>query len=352
MRSSRTTPSPLHVSPPNGEPPSGAGAAALSAGSNTRDREVVGTIGRSLLGERLTELDHEIGSTARAELNQLVEDGERDNESLRDALSTRLMEHFRLCQGRSCFGMLYELNQRHLLVQVQGRLRRFQSKIDAHDVLQEVFFNVYRYPHRFNCAREDAFRVWSATIVRNTVLKSLRSMKRGGRSEIPFEDLTEQPEVRSKGPMVGALEKESSIQCQRVYLTYLQLYLRFYSMLSERERHAIQMVEVEDRSYRDAAADLGIKLENLKMVIFRARRKIYRSMSRVFEGLPPDFRPARDPHSTAHLEGSEGASSRSHSRSESITQRALNPGDSNPVGGCSRSQASSLTGAPNGEVQP
>ena len=316
----------------------------MNSGSSTRDREVVGTIGRSLLGERLTELDHEIGSSARAELGLLVEDAQRDAESLRDALSTKLMEHFRICQGRACFGMLYELNQRHLLVQVQGRLRRFQSKIDANDVLQEVFFNVYRYPHRFNCAREDAFRVWSATIVRNTVLKSLRSMKRGGRSEIPFEDLTEQPEVRSKGPMVGALEKESSIQCQRVYLTYLQLYLRFYSMLSDRERHAIRMVEVDERSYREAADELGIKLENLKMVIFRARRKIYRSMSRVFEGLPPDFRPARDPRTHDKLVSSKGANYRD--------QRALKSGDSNPVGGCSRSQASSLTGVTNGEVQP
>jgi hypothetical protein len=52
---------------------------------------------------------------------------------------------------------------------------------------------------------------------------------------------------------------------------------------------------VDCLSYRDAAGELGIKLENLKMVIFRARRKIHRSMRRVFEGLPPDCRPARDP---------------------------------------------------------
>ena len=55
------------------------------------------------------------------------------------------------------------------------------------------------------------------------------------------------------------------------------------------------MVEVEGLSYRDAARELRIKLENLKMVIFRARRKIHRSMRRVFDGLPPDLRPARDP---------------------------------------------------------
>jgi hypothetical protein len=63
------------------------------------------------------------------------------------------------------------------------------------------------------------------------------------------------------------------------------------------------MVEVDESSYREAAAALGIKLENLKMVIFRARRKIHRSMRRVFEGLPPDCRPARDPGPVAQNPG-------------------------------------------------
>jgi len=40
------------------------------------------------------------------------------------------------------------------------------------------------------------------------------------------------------------------------------------------------MVEVEDVSYRDAAEALGIRLENLKMVIFRGRRKIFRGLAR------------------------------------------------------------------------
>jgi RNA polymerase sigma-70 factor (ECF subfamily) len=229
----------------------------------------------------------------------------RSAEELRDALSTQLMEHYRLSQGRGergpeaggrgrlCFGLLYELNAEHLLIQVASRLRRYQSRSDPRDVLQEVFFNVYRYPHRFDAARDDAFRVWSATIVRNTVLKHLRSLGRNGRVEVPVEDLSEHPEARSAEPQAGAIERESRGECARVYLTYLHLYLRFYSMLSERERLAIHLVEVDQTSYRDAARELGIKLENLKMVIFRARRKIHRSMRRVFDGLSPDCRPAR-----------------------------------------------------------
>jgi DNA-directed RNA polymerase specialized sigma24 family protein len=132
-------------------------------------------------------------------------------------------------------------------------------------------------------------------IVRNTVLKHLRSSGRSGHSEMPFEDLSDQPEQRNSGPLGGAIEKEALRECGRVYLTYLHLYLEFYAMLSPREQQAINLVEVEELSYREAAERLTIKLENLKMVIFRARRKIHRSMRRVFEGLPPDCRPARDP---------------------------------------------------------
>ena len=252
---------------------------------------------RDLRG-RLVQRIEEVVEIEREELERvraLLADLERAPEVLRDALSTRLMEVFRLTRSRGCFGLLYELNSSHLLAQVASRLRRYASKSDPLDVLQEVFFNVYRYPHRFDAAREDAFRVWSAMIVRNTVLKHLRSHVHGGRQEVPFEDLSDQPVTQASNPLQGVLDEESTQECARVYLTYLQLYLQFYSMLSDREQRALHLVEVENASYRAAADALGIKLENLKMVIFRARRKIHRSMRRVFEGLPPDCRPAREP---------------------------------------------------------
>lgn len=267
------------------------------AGVDSKAGEVISPPGidRALLRIKLQEIGRELNARAEKRLVVIVDELEREPDSVRDAVSTGLMELFRLHQSRASFGLLFELNQHHLLLQVHARLRRYQGKVDANDVLQEVFFNIYRYPHRFDCTREDAFRVWTATIVRNTVLKCLRSLNRGGRTEVPFEDLSEHPEGRQSSPLGGALERESIHECNRVYLVYLQLYLHFYSQLSERERRAIHMVEVEERSYREAAAELGIKLENLKMVIFRARKKIHRSMRRVFDGLPPDFRPARDP---------------------------------------------------------
>jgi RNA polymerase sigma factor (sigma-70 family) len=257
------------------------------AGASTGDR--------TWLAGRFEELELETPDADLGRLLGILTDESFTGDALRDALSTQLMELFRIHRCRASFGMLYELNQHHLLQQVAGRLRRYGSKADPGDVLQEVFFNVYRYPHRFNCARDDAFRVWTATIVRNTVLKHLRSMGRSGRFEVPFEDLTELPEVNGRTPLKGVIEEEARAACHRVYVTYLHLYLRFYTMLSEREQRALHLVEVEERSYRQAALELTIKLENLKMVIFRARRKIHRAMRRTFDGLPHDCRPAREP---------------------------------------------------------
>jgi RNA polymerase sigma factor (sigma-70 family) len=244
--------------------------------------------------------DHSLASReARVRWQQRIGDLRSEVGAKELRLSTRLMEAFRQSRGRGCFGLLYELNSQHLLVQVAGRLRRYASKADPRDVLQEVFFNIYRYPHRFNSEREDAFRVWSAMIVRNTVLKHLRSQGRGGRTEVPFEDLSDQPEMRPTSPLSGAIERESRTACLHAYFLILDKYLKFYGQLSSRERTALHRVEVEDFSYREAAEELGIKLENLKMVIFRARRKIFRAMRREFDGMSPDCRPARDPRSGA-----------------------------------------------------
>jgi RNA polymerase sigma factor (sigma-70 family) len=295
----------------------GASPAILDSSGTQPQAEFAGTPAwclpaREILRARIEALRGEIGHAQERAFLQLLARADLEGERLRDALSTRLMEAFRVSASRGAFGLLYEVNAHHLLLQVAASLRRFSSRADPRDVLQEVFFNVYRYPHRFSAEREDAFRVWSAMIVRNTVLKHLRSEGRGGaragRVQIPFEDLSQQAEPRPLNPVGRVIDGEDEREFARLYVNYLHLYLRFYSMLSERERTAIHLVEVEEASYKDAACQLGIKLENLKMVIFRARRKIHRAMCQVFEGQAPECRPARLP--AARVAGAGGSESR------------------------------------------
>ena len=263
--------------------------------SRSPEPSLGGAEAKERLRSLVLDLSGEIGAGSVAALLEILGGDSRGEEARRDALSTQLMEAFRNTRGRKCFGFLYDLNCQHLLVQVTGRLRRYTSKADPRDVLQEVFFNIYRYPHRFNAEREDAFRVWSAMIVRNTILKHLRAQGRGGRTEVPFEDLSDQPENRAMSPLSGAIESESRAACLSAYFLILDKYLKFYARLSPREQKALHRVEVGEVSYRETAEELGIKLENLKMVIFRARRKIFRAMRREFDGMSPDCRPAREP---------------------------------------------------------
>ena len=84
---------------------------------------------------------------------------------------------------------------------------------------------------------------------------------------------------RSTSPSRSAEVAETARLADAAYVLYLNLYLLQFAHLSAKEQHALTMVEVEGVPYKAAADALGIRLENLKMVIFRGRRKILRGMA-------------------------------------------------------------------------
>jgi DNA-directed RNA polymerase specialized sigma24 family protein len=56
--------------------------------------------------------------------------------------------------------------------------------------------------------------------------------------------------------------------------------------LKPRDRLALQLVEVDRLGYREAAQQLGIRLENFKMIVCRARKKIFQSLVRTLGTRP------------------------------------------------------------------
>ncbi len=202
-----------------------------------------------------------------------------------DWISTSLMNCFKNTADSQVFALLFELNRAAFLQAIQGKLRRCGMRVDAHDVLQEVFLNIYRYPHRFLAERADSFRNWGHRIVRNTLLKFLKGQNRLARFSSLDDEIGEREDVHSRSPYRSALEAESAALVDQAYLIYLNLYLLHFNRLSDKERRALTLVEVEGASYRQAAKELGIRLENLKMVIFRSRRKVLRGMQRTLDDL-------------------------------------------------------------------
>jgi RNA polymerase sigma-70 factor, ECF subfamily len=197
-----------------------------------------------------------------------------------DWVSTSLMDCFKDSGESAVFALLFELNRASFLHAIQGNLRRAFHHVDPHDVLQEVFLNIYRYPHRFHADKADAFRGWGHRIARNTLLKFLKGQARLARFHEIDEEVLQPEDLRGRRPDRAASEAESAAVVNHAYLLYLQLYLLHFGRLSAKERLALTMVEVDGVSYRDAAAALGVRLENLKMIIFRGRRKVLRGMER------------------------------------------------------------------------
>ena len=220
------------------------------------------------------------------ELGQLTE-----HERL-DWTSTALMHCYGNTRDPQVFALLYELNRAPFMQAIQGKVRRSGGAVDPQDVLSEVFLNIYRYPHRFLAEKPDAFRNWGHRIVRNTLLKFLKGQSRLSRFASLNDEIGEREDQRVRSPYRCALEAESATVVDQAYLIYLNLYLLHFNRLSEKERRALTLVEVDGASYKRAAEELGIRLENLKMVIFRGRRKIFRGLQRTLDDLT-------SPHSTS-----------------------------------------------------
>src|SRR5213594_3799090 len=240
--------------------------------------------GKAEVLRRLEDLERETGATPLAAARARLE--REGIEACRDFLDTILMDVYRRTGSGAAFSLLYELNGRSFLASIVQRLRRIDFPLDPGDVLQEVFVNIYRYPHRFHAEREDAFRHWTHRIVKNTILKQWRARTRTARFEQAEEEIADRPDRPEVGPESEAMEHESERACTFAYLVCLLHYLRAYRRLAPRERRALFLVEVKGVSYRAAAAEIGLRLENLKMVIFRARKKIFRSLEDALSGLP------------------------------------------------------------------
>ena len=209
-----------------------------------------------------------------------IEKADTASSEFADWISTALMNCYKNTGDAQAFGLLYEVNSRAFTQAIQFKLRRGTMSVDPGDVLQEVFLNIYRYPHRFLAEKCDSFRNWGHRIVRNTVLKFLKGETRRSQVLTLDEELGRRPDEVARGPQTTAENAEIARIADSAFVLYLNLYWLRFQRLSAKEQRALTMVEIEGASYKDAAAELGIRLENLKMVIFRGRRKVLRGMHR------------------------------------------------------------------------
>lgn len=200
----------------------------------------------------------------------------------RASRETRLMTSFRERRGSLEFQALYDFASAGLLDWIAAQVRGRRLTLDPLDLLQDTFVNIYRYAGGFRDERSLSFRVWSRRIAMNVVR---RASPRSG-AGIAWQSLAEErhePADRRSGPSELVSGGEEARSLDRAWMLLLSLYAAAFATLRDRERRALDLIEIHGRSYAEAAAELGVGPSNMKMIVFRARKRIRTEIARRLE---------------------------------------------------------------------
>lgn len=200
------------------------------------------------------------------------------------ALATALMDLFRRTGDNRVFDCLVEVAGPMLLGRVRLRLRGLGQLCDPHEVLQDAFVNIYRYPDRFAANRPGAFAAWATTIVDNAIRRQLRRRSGPPLALCATEVLSQHADRQAREPDQAAQDREECAAFASAFGLLLVGYQQAFLGLSPRERFVLDQVEVAGRRYADLAQQLAIRPEALKMVVFRARKRIFDRLLQWFGG--------------------------------------------------------------------
>jgi RNA polymerase sigma factor (sigma-70 family) len=198
-----------------------------------------------------------------------------------DSVATQLMARFRDSGTQDDFEALYSYTQRDVLVWLYSLLRQGSAQLDAHELLQDTFVNVFRYPHAFREDGPASFRVWVRTIAGNVVRRARTRLATRASTSLP--DAAFEVADTAAGPEREADLSEQAREFDRTWAVFLRVYLEAWSGLVVRDRRALELVEVQGLDYARAAGELEVRAPNMKMIVFRSRQRLARRMRELFE---------------------------------------------------------------------
>ncbi len=144
-------------------------------------------------------------------------------------------------------------------------LRVLKAPEDAEEVAQDAFVKAYQNLPRF---RKDAkFSTWLYRIAYNAALSRLRKKRIKGYSLSEVEEYR-LPVDRWIPAFEGIVAKEQAYHLHKAIET-----------LSAEEQTLITLYYLQEHSIEEVSKSTGIKQNNVKVKIHRARKKLYRQLS-------------------------------------------------------------------------
>ena len=193
------------------------------------------------------------------------------------------MALYRDTRDASAFEALYSFTRHSVQHWILSLLGREPANLDPAEILQDTFVNVYRYPGAFREDHGGSFRVWVRTIAGNVVRRGTSKRARCHQQELAeAADL----EDRATGPAQAMQDEDESQRLRRAWVLLLLLYAEAWKELGQRDRRTLHLVEVEGLSYQEAGRILAVGRSNMKMIVFRSRKRLARRIRAAMGGAP------------------------------------------------------------------
>ena len=138
-------------------------------------------------------------------------------------------------------------------------LRITQNRAEAEDVVQDTMMKVWK--RREEWEQIESIEAFCLTICRNLSLDKVRRM----------DNQTESLETEMHPTDVSSASnpEERAVQRDRV-----ERVRKLIDQLPEKQRTAMQLRDIEGKSYRDIANIMGVSEEQVKVNLFRARQSL------------------------------------------------------------------------------
>lgn len=145
---------------------------------------------------------------------------------------------------------------------IRAAERMVHDKMQAEDIAQDCFADIYVQRRRY--APSCSFRTYLYTLVKH---KSIDCLRKTGRREILLEEEKESW-LEAQHSLEG-LPEEEYFRGERMRKVAEQI-----EKLPEVQRKALYLYAVEDRSYQEIAGILGKNVPQIKIAIYRARKRL------------------------------------------------------------------------------
>jgi RNA polymerase sigma-70 factor (ECF subfamily) len=158
-----------------------------------------------------------------------------------------------------------ELVHKHTRAVLNLVFRYLGDASRAEDVAQDIFVKVYRA--RMKYEPKAKFSTWLYRIAVNHCLNEIRAGKSRPSLGAPVNDLLEHPSAEDPDARIHRQELREAVKAA-------------VDALPDNQRMAVLLSRYEDMSYDQIAETMGLSLEAVKSLLFRAKENLQRALAR------------------------------------------------------------------------